>query len=139
VVHVLGRGFRIAKCITSARDSNIPKMDRYTSSHPQFEYLGKLDSLPQHALLLSPFSLTSAQSISEKITWGKCSHPYDDVTSVALECGALTVPLDYADAESNGTHILDLIKTPAKDQPSEGTIVMSFGGQALMLLLISSL
>lgn len=83
---------------------------------------------PAFIILLYALSFALAQPISERIEWFECDNLYTNASSVPITCGTLTVPLDYTDIKSNKTHILDLIKTPAEDGPSNGTIVLSFGG-----------
>lgn len=69
-----------------------------------------------------------AQPLSERVEWFECDNLYTNASSVPITCGTLTVPLDYTEPRSNKTHIIDLIKTPAQSEPSNGTIVLSFGG-----------
>lgn len=79
-------------------------------------------------VFLYALSLALARPISQRIEWFECDNLYTNASSVPILRGTLTVPLDYTDPNSNRTHILDLIKTPAQDGPSNGTIVLSFGG-----------
>ncbi|KAH9883329.1 TAP-like protein-domain-containing protein [Xylariomycetidae sp. FL2044] len=58
------------------------------------------------------------------IEWGPCSFE----GSLPIECGTLAVPLDYADASSNRTLDLSLVKAAAIHQPSKGSILFNFGG-----------
>ena len=62
-----------------------------------------------------------------KIQWGPC----EDLTvnaTVPVQCGELTVPLDYTDTECTETVNLQLLKAPAPQQPSQGMIQINFGG-----------
>lgn len=62
-----------------------------------------------------------------KIQWGPC----EDLTvnaTVPVQCGELTVPLDYTDPECTETVNLQLLKAPAPQQPSQGMIQLNFGG-----------
>lgn len=45
-----------------------------------------------------------------------------------LECGSLTVPLDYTDPSSGETLDLQILKAPAPNQPSKGSVFFNFGG-----------
>lgn len=44
------------------------------------------------------------------------------------QCGSLTVPLDYTDASNNATINLEIVKVPAKNTPSRGSVFLNFGG-----------
>lgn len=64
------------------------------------------------------------------IEWGPCG---DDLPTEGLnvQCGKLTVPLDYNgnEAGSNRTIDLELIRHPAREQPApKGSILLNFGG-----------
>ncbi|CAI4212347.1 unnamed protein product [Parascedosporium putredinis] len=48
--------------------------------------------------------------------------------STLASCSKLNVPLDYTDKSSNKTLELDLIKYPAQNGPSQGSILLNFGG-----------
>ena len=64
-------------------------------------------------------------SRDEGIQWGPCEHETGDVP---LECGKVTVPLDYTDASSDETLDLAVIRYPAQKGPSQGSIMLNFGG-----------
>ena len=62
---------------------------------------------------------------TDKLQWGPCNI---ETGGLPVECAKLTVPLDYADQSSNKTLDLDLIKYPAQNGPSKGSILLNFGG-----------
>ncbi|KAL4878414.1 TAP-like protein-domain-containing protein [Aspergillus karnatakaensis] len=63
---------------------------------------------------------------SERISWGPCDFGDD-----TLQCGNLSVPLDYTDPHSNATLKLQLLKVPAVHTPKKGSILFNFGGPGL--------
>lgn len=67
------------------------------------------------------------QPQSQRITWGPC----DLEGSSPLECGNVTVPLDYTDLDSNKTLEIELVKSPATKKPSKGSILINFGGPGI--------
>ena len=62
----------------------------------------------------------------QDIKWGPC----EDIAngSVPVVCAEYHVPLDYTNPSSNETLRLQLVKAPAPQQPSLGTIQLNFGG-----------
>ncbi|KAH6842325.1 TAP-like protein-domain-containing protein [Chaetomium sp. MPI-CAGE-AT-0009] len=83
------------------------------------------------SLSLTSLALTGlAASATPKIDWGPC--PAGEFnTTLELQCGNLTVPLDYtgtAESARNSTVDLQLVKVLAPTQPSRGGIQMNFGG-----------
>ena len=89
--------------------------------------------MPSHLLSLSLafLALTSlVASATPKIDWGPC--PAGEFnTTLQLQCGNLTVPLDYtgtAESAKNKTVDLQLLKVLAPSQPSRGGIQLNFGG-----------
>jgi hypothetical protein len=62
-----------------------------------------------------------------KMKWGACNETEVDST-VPIECGNLSVPLDYTEPNSNATLNLELDRVPAAVQPSKGSILFNFGG-----------
>lgn len=58
------------------------------------------------------------------IKWGPCKLN----TTLPVQCAKLPVPLDYTDKSSNQTLDLDLIRYPAQNGPSKGSILLNFGG-----------
>lgn len=95
-------------------------------------------------LLLFPITNASPQrhlfprqSKRQAIQWGACDKSlFKEAYATALDesgyqCARLPVPLYYsknASAISNNTLLLDLIKLPAKNQPSQGSIITNYGG-----------
>jgi hypothetical protein len=63
---------------------------------------------------------------SQQIKWGSCDFP--TAGSLPVECGTLSVPLDYTNPTSNETLTLALIKSAATQTPSKGSILFNFGG-----------
>lgn len=60
------------------------------------------------------------------IQWTPCDIPN---ATLPLECGNLTVPLDYTDTKSNATLRLDLLRAPAsKKCDKKRSILLNFGG-----------
>lgn len=60
------------------------------------------------------------------IKWGEC-----DLLSLGnapIECANLTVPLDYTKPVANETVRLSLVKVPATEKESKGSILFNFGG-----------
>ena len=80
--------------------------------------------------LLLALSVSAVQAVpkprgDEGIQWGKCDH---ETQGLPVECARLPVPLDYADDSCEETLDLALIRYPAQDGPSQGTIMLNFGG-----------
>lgn len=59
------------------------------------------------------------------IRWGKCDI---DTQGLPVECARLPVPLDYSNDSCGKTLDLALIRYPAQNGPSQGTILLNFGG-----------
>lgn len=64
------------------------------------------------------------------VQWGLCNET-ELPSEVPIECGTLRVPLDYTKSNSTATLPLELVKVPAAQQPSKGTIQFNFGGPGL--------
>ncbi|KAK1138264.1 hypothetical protein N8T08_003212 [Aspergillus melleus] len=80
-------------------------------------------------LLASLIAVTQAtplrrQSQQQGIQWHQCP---DDKDS-PLQCGNLTVPLDYSGEISNATVPLELFRLPAPCNQSNGSVLLNFGG-----------
>lgn len=71
-----------------------------------------------------------ASAETPKVNWAPC--PAGEFnTTLDLQCGNLTVPLDYtgtAESAKGKTVNLQLVKVLAPTQPSRGGIQMNFGG-----------
>ncbi|KAL0943214.1 uncharacterized protein CTRU02_201100 [Colletotrichum truncatum] len=63
---------------------------------------------------------------TESIEWGPCADWFTG--PVPIQCGNITVPLDYADPDSTETLEIELLKVPALKGPSKGSILFNFGG-----------
>ena len=79
-------------------------------------------------------SYKAPRSTTPSIQWNECDPQLVElgaahgVTTQFFRAN-LTVPLDYTDLKSNKTHILELIRIPAKrDGSSKGSIIFNFGG-----------
>ncbi|KAF1980951.1 hypothetical protein K402DRAFT_425805 [Aulographum hederae CBS 113979] len=63
---------------------------------------------------------------SGSIQWSPCLAELNG--TVPMQCGNLSVPLDYTRTLSNASFVLDVFRTPATKQPSRGSIFLNFGG-----------
>lgn len=84
------------------------------------------------SLSLTSLALTglAASAATPKVDWAPCP-PGEFNTTLELQCGILTVPLDYtgtAESAKDKTVDLRLVKVLAPTQPSRGGIQMNFGG-----------
>lgn len=61
------------------------------------------------------------------VRWKRCSDFGVNATT-ELECGSLTVPLDYTDPDSGETLDVEILRAPAPIQPSKGSVFVNFGG-----------
>ncbi|KAI9147126.1 Tripeptidyl aminopeptidase [Paramyrothecium foliicola] len=60
-----------------------------------------------------------------QVRWRKCDYN----TTTPLDCGTLTVPLDYSAPYSRESWELELVRLPAsKRKPARGSILFNFGG-----------
>lgn len=80
--------------------------------------------------LLLALSVSAVQAVpkprgNESIRWGKCDI---ETQGLPVECAKLTVPLDYSNDSCEETLDLALIRYPAQNGPSQGTIMLNFGG-----------
>ncbi|CAI7651000.1 unnamed protein product [Penicillium viridicatum] len=62
-----------------------------------------------------------------KIQWESCGDLGVNGTT-ELECGSLAVPLDYTEPDSGKTLDLQILRAPAPNQPSKGSVFFNFGG-----------
>ncbi|KAE8352399.1 TAP-like protein-domain-containing protein [Aspergillus coremiiformis] len=65
---------------------------------------------------------------SENIAWGPCEV---ETLPASIQCGNLTVPVDYTEPDSDTTLQLQLLKVPALHEPKQGSILFNFGGPGL--------
>ena len=73
-------------------------------------------------------SLAHASSVSSRnasVAWQPCPQQNG---SAPIDCGTLTVPLDYLDPTSNKTLDLQLVKISATKQPRKGSVLFNPGG-----------
>ncbi|KAK3304150.1 TAP-like protein-domain-containing protein [Chaetomium strumarium] len=90
--------------------------------------------------LVQAFLLTSAAAHQPKIPRPDSRHHSRGQSSIAwhacdiqgatvpVDCGSLSVPLDYTNAASNTAIDLELARIPAANTPSKGSILFNFGG-----------
>jgi len=87
------------------------------------------------ALFILPFAVAASAAVvtyglnsSRGIRWGDCERL--DTKGQPLQCATLPVPLDYTNPDSSdrNTLVLDLIRYPATNGTSKGTIMLNFGG-----------
>nr|POF26071.1 tripeptidyl aminopeptidase [Quercus suber] len=71
--------------------------------------------------------LLSGLSAASQLPWQDCPELSTNATDVPYQCANLTVPLDYEDNCSRPL-VLNLLKFPAPDQPSRGSILFNPGG-----------
>ncbi|TDZ18043.1 Tripeptidyl aminopeptidase [Colletotrichum orbiculare MAFF 240422] len=72
-------------------------------------------------------SAAPSHARSNTVEWGPCPD-YLVAGPAPIECGNLTVPLDYASPNSTETLVLELVRVPAVKGPSRGSILFNFGG-----------
>jgi hypothetical protein len=71
---------------------------------------------------------------THSIQWNECDPQLVELGTVhgvttEFFCANLVVPLDYTDLKSNKTHILELVRIPAKQNGgSKGSIIFNYGG-----------
>lgn len=70
----------------------------------------------------------SSTVVAETIQWQPCTEAAFRNSTPPLSCANLTVPLDYTTANSNATVDLQLLKVSATNGPSNGSIILNFGG-----------
>ncbi|PFH56809.1 hypothetical protein XA68_15959 [Ophiocordyceps unilateralis] len=77
--------------------------------------------------VLATAALTAAATGSNSsVQWAACANNLS--SSLPVDCGRLTVPLDYTQPESESGLELDLFRVPAVVQPAQGSILLNFGG-----------
>ena len=77
--------------------------------------------------IIGTICLANAQSAGQNgtVNWAPCPQQND---TTPIQCGTLTVPLDYSDPTSNRTLDLQLAKVSAVKQPRKGSILFNPGG-----------
>ena len=86
-------------------------------------------SIVAYATAAPSASVASIQDTrgSGKIQWEPCGDLGVNGTT-KLECGNLNVPLDYTEPDSGETLELQILRAPAPNQPSKGSVFFNFGG-----------
>lgn len=80
---------------------------------------------PKSSLVALGISAVQAVPKPEGLRWGTCDI---ETRGLPVECATLPVPLDYSDDSCEDTLDLALIRYPAQNGPSQGTIMLNFGG-----------
>ena len=79
------------------------------------------------SLALSAYATNHARA-DENIAWGSCETQIKTVATLPVQCGNITVPLDYTDTESDATLDVQVLKVPTDKTPKKGSIIFNFGG-----------
>lgn len=91
----------------------------------------QIANIPVQALLLCLTAVAAAAAAmprAESIVRGECRTELDSSALLMIQCGKLTVPLDWTDDMTNETIEFELIKMPAATQPApKGSILLNFG------------
>jgi len=85
-------------------------------------------------LQLSLLTVVSAAAVKSNqpraaggVKWGPCTIN----GTLPVDCGNITVPLDYSNTSSKATLDIGLLRVPASKTPKKGTILFNFGGPGL--------
>ena len=72
---------------------------------------------------------TNSSAYPSDISWGPCSQEFEKLKSynTTIDCGNLTVPLDYHDL-SKGVFELNLLRAHAPKGPARGSVQLNYGG-----------
>ncbi|KAM7195851.1 TAP-like domain containing protein [Rhypophila sp. PSN 637] len=81
-----------------------------------------------HALLAWSAVAKPILTNDNRIEWKPCEFEDDGKGDGPLECGNLTVPLDYTNPESDNRFIVELLRSRAIKSPSRGSVLLNFGG-----------
>ncbi|KAL8879744.1 MAG: hypothetical protein Q9198_002705 [Flavoplaca austrocitrina] len=76
---------------------------------------------------LSLCACDAACQITKTINWSPCTQN----GTLPIECGTLTVPLDYVNTNSTATLDLQLVKLSAVKRPKKGSILFNPGGPGI--------
>lgn len=72
--------------------------------------------------------LNQAKPIQSRgIQWSPCADLPQEIPCDTCECSTLPVPLDYTNSSST-TIDLPILRIPATEQPSKGSVLFNFGG-----------
>ena len=94
-------------------------------------------SLLQLTLLAASASLATCQPTSRGTTdpsrfnWGPCEFEPAAEMPFKYECSNFTVPLDYSNSDSDDKLNIQLLRIPAVNGKSKGSIFFNFGGPGL--------
>lgn len=79
------------------------------------------------AVSAKPLNIRAGQnSTSGSIAWGDCEESIN--STLPIQCGTLTVPLDYTNTSDGRTIDLALLRIPTLNTTSKGSILFNFGG-----------
>ncbi|KAK4209377.1 TAP-like protein-domain-containing protein [Rhypophila decipiens] len=81
-----------------------------------------------HALLAWSAVAKPILTNENRIEWKPCEFEDDRQGDGPLECGNLTVPLDYTNHESDDRFIVELLRSRAIRSSSRGSVLLNFGG-----------
>jgi hypothetical protein len=91
-----------------------------------------LSLLPiSYATPLIPSKYPILNKRNEGIQWSPCDSVFEQgkaLPDVPIDCANLTVPLDYSDPNCTATVELNLLRVHATKQPSNGSVLLNFGG-----------
>lgn len=79
---------------------------------------------------LSAYATNHARA-DGNIAWGSCETEIEADATLPVQCGNITVPLDYTDTESDATLDVQMLKVPTDKTPKKGNIIFNFGGPGL--------
>ncbi|KAJ6789721.1 hypothetical protein PWT90_00585 [Aphanocladium album] len=74
-------------------------------------------------------SLAIVPAAAAGVQWGRCADDFGAVLPV--DCGRVSVPLDYTAPKDNEPLSLELLRSPALNKPIKGSILLNFGGPGL--------
>jgi hypothetical protein len=104
---------------------NIPKHQHEISNQStHFNNMSILVFIFSAALI----SVSGASEAPSTVEWGACDEALSSIGALPVECGNITVPLDYTNPASNQTLDIPLLRVPALKQPSKGSIIFHYGG-----------
>ncbi|KAI9150504.1 putative hydrolase [Paramyrothecium foliicola] len=73
-------------------------------------------------------ALAGCNATNSTIVWTPCEAELMIGATTELLCANITVPLDYTDPGSGTLHTLELVKSPARQKPSRGSLLLNYGG-----------
>lgn len=81
-----------------------------------------------HGTLAHQGRVAAQEYPTTSIQWQSCSADINAVAALDVDCGTLTVPLDYTAPDSTDTLELSLVRVPAVNKPAKHSILFNFGG-----------